>query len=56
MIGSLRGRLVFRDPPLLMVDVQGVGYEVEAPASTFDRQPHNKDWVIEFPPQSLRAL
>jgi Holliday junction DNA helicase RuvA len=39
MIGALRGRLLLKEPPLLLVDVQGVGYEVEAPASTFDRLP-----------------
>ena len=35
MIGFLRGKLVRKQPPLLMLDVQGVGYEVEAPMSTF---------------------
>lgn len=35
MIGFLRGNLVLKRPPLLVVEVQGVGYEVEAPMSTF---------------------
>ncbi len=35
MIGHLRGRLTSKHPPLLVVDVGGVGYEVEAPMSTF---------------------
>lgn len=34
MIGRLRGTLVHKQPPWLIVDVQGVGYELEAPMST----------------------
>jgi Holliday junction DNA helicase RuvA len=35
MIGFLRGRLVAKQPPGLLIDVQGVGYELAAPMSTF---------------------
>ena len=35
MIGFLRGRLIAKHPPALTVDVNGVGYELEAPMSTF---------------------
>ncbi|HZF25593.1 MAG TPA: Holliday junction branch migration protein RuvA [Steroidobacteraceae bacterium] len=35
MIGFLRGRLLAKHPPALTVDVNGVGYELEAPMSTF---------------------
>lgn len=35
MIGSLRGRLAVKAPPHLLVEVGGVGYELEAPMSTF---------------------
>ena len=35
MIGFLRGILVAKTPPGLTVDVGGVGYDVEAPMSTF---------------------
>jgi holliday junction DNA helicase RuvA len=35
MIGRLKGILVAKQPPWLMVDVGGVGYELEAPMSTF---------------------
>ena len=35
MIGRLRGEIVYKRPPFLMVEVNGVGYELEAPMSTF---------------------
>jgi holliday junction DNA helicase RuvA len=39
MIGFLRGKLVIKAPPLLVLDVQGVGYELEAPMTTFYQLP-----------------
>ncbi|TAL44166.1 MAG: Holliday junction branch migration protein RuvA [Methylovulum sp.] len=39
MIGFLRGKLVHKAPPLLILDVQGVGYELEAPMTTFYNLP-----------------
>lgn len=39
MIGRLRGELVVKEPPHLLVDAGGVGYELEAPMSTFCRLP-----------------
>lgn len=35
MIGRLRGRLVRKSPPALIVDVGGVGYELLVPLSTY---------------------
>ncbi len=35
MIGFLRGTLVVKQPPRLTLDVNGIGYEIEAPMSTF---------------------
>ncbi len=34
MIGRLKGILIHKQPPWLVVDVHGVGYEIEAPMST----------------------
>jgi len=39
MIGRLRGTLIEKQPPFLLIDVQGVGYEVQAPMTTFYRLP-----------------
>lgn len=39
MIGSLRGRLAAKAPPQLTVEVGGLGYELEAPMSTFFHLP-----------------
>ncbi len=49
MIGRLRGTLVYKRAPLLMVDVAGVGYEVEVPTSTFYALPDiGKETVVQI--------
>ncbi len=45
MIGRIRGELLEKQPPQLLVDVRGVGYELEAPMSTFFRLPGLGDVV-----------
>ena len=39
MIGRLSGRLIAKQPPAIMVDVQGVGYEVDVSMNTFCELP-----------------
>ncbi len=46
MIGRLRGELVAKEPPYLMIDAGGVGYELEAPMSTFCRLPAVGEGVV----------
>jgi holliday junction DNA helicase RuvA len=40
MIGRLVGTLAEKSPPLVLVDVNGVGYEVDVPMSTFYSLPN----------------
>ena len=35
MIGALQGTVIDLQAPLVILDVHGVGYEVETPLSTF---------------------
>ncbi len=46
MIGRLRGILLEKHPPRLLVEAGGVGYELEAPMSTFYRLPATGSEVI----------
>jgi holliday junction DNA helicase RuvA len=48
MIGFLKGRLAVKQPPMLIVDVNGVGYELEAPMSTFYGLPSAGEPVALF--------
>jgi Holliday junction DNA helicase RuvA len=39
MIGRIAGRLLEKHPPQIVVDVQGIGYELDVPMSTFYQLP-----------------
>ena len=46
MIGRLTGLLLEKRPPLVLLDVQGVGYEVNVPMSTFYTLPDTGERII----------
>ena len=46
MIARLCGTLIYKQPPLMVVDVSGVGYEVEAPLSVFYDLPEIGQTVV----------
>ncbi len=54
MIGFLQGKLLTKAPPFLLVDVQGVGYEIEAPMTTFYDLPEIGEAVILYTHLQIR--
>lgn len=46
MIGRLSGQLAEKNPPQVLVDVNGVGYEVDVPMSTFFNLPGLGEKVV----------
>ena len=48
MIGRLTGILVEKNPPQVLLDVQGVGYEIDVPMSTFYNLPATGERVVLF--------
>ena len=48
MIGKISGKLIERHPPQVVVDVHGVGYEIDVPMSTFYQLPANGSEVTLY--------
>ena len=46
MIGRLTGNLLEKNPPQILLDVQGVGYELSVPMSTFYNLPELHEKVV----------
>ncbi len=46
MIGRLNGKLIEKRPPVIVIECQGVGYEVEAPMSTIYELPEIGENVV----------
>ncbi|MBT3506896.1 MAG: Holliday junction branch migration protein RuvA, partial [Methylococcales bacterium] len=54
MIGFLKGKLVLKAPPFLVLEVNGVGYEIEAPMTTFYSLPAVGDEILLYTHLAIR--
>lgn len=54
MIGRLSGILLEKNPPQLLVECAGVGYEVDVSMTTFYNLPHVGERVVLFTHQAIR--
>ena len=54
MIGRISGILLEKNPPQLLVDCNGVGYEVDVPMSTYYNLPQIGEKVTLFTHQAIR--
>ena len=54
MIGRLSGILLDKTPPQVLVDCNGVGYEVDVPMSTFYNLPHSGEKVVLYTHLAVR--
>ena len=54
MIGRISGILLEKTPPQLLVDCNGVGYEIDVPMSTYYNLPHTGERVVLFTHLAIR--
>jgi Holliday junction DNA helicase RuvA len=54
MIGRLRGEIAVKQPPELLLDVNGIGYEILAPMSTFYELPPVGEQITLFTHLAIR--
>ena len=54
MIGRIAGTLIEKNPPHLLVDCHGVGYEIDVPMSTFYNLPATGEKVVLLVQQIVR--
>ncbi len=54
MIGRIAGTIILSQPPQLMIDCNGVGYEIEAPMSVFYNLPPVGEKVVLFTHLAVR--
>src|SRR3546814_8042199 len=56
MIGRITGILLEKTPPIVCIDVAGVGYEVDVPMSTLYKLPENGSKVSLYPDRKSTRL
>lgn len=54
MIGRITGKLAAKQPPQILVDVNGVGYEIDVPMSTFYNLPALGEQISLLTHQAIR--
>jgi Holliday junction DNA helicase RuvA len=54
MIGSLRGQIIHKQPPYLILEVQGVGYEMQSPMTTFYNLIDNSQAITLYTHMTVR--
>lgn len=54
MIGRIAGKLIAKQPPQIIVDVSGVGYEIDVPMSTLYQLPATGEAVTLFTHLAVR--